>query len=97
MGTNNMTFRQHHPGQAGHPPPADSKVTEEAEEHRMAGAQASQRRGQWTRLVRKIDELRFRARIAGRKHTEAEERDIRNCEAELVTLEAAMEAAGQEP
>ncbi len=59
--------------------------------------QASQRRGQWTRLVRKIDELRFRANVNRREPTEAEARDIRNCEAELVTLEAAMEAAGQPP
>ena len=49
------------------------------------------------RLVQKIDELRFRANVNGREPTEAEARDIRNCAAELVTLEAAMEAAGQPP
>ena len=54
-------------------------------------------RGQWTRLVRKIDELRFRASIQRREQTEAEARDIRHCEAELVTLEAAMNEAGQTP
>ena len=66
-------------------------------DHFAEGARASQRRGQWTRLHRKIDELRFRANIYRREQTEAEARDIRNCEAELVTLEAAMEAAGQKP
>ena len=90
-------MRQHHIGQAGHPAPAPGRRTEETERENRERAQAIQRRGQWTRLVRKIDELRFRARIAGRRHTEAEERDLRNCEAELVTLEAAMEAAGQPP
>ena len=68
----------------------------EDQEH-MARVQASQRRGQWTRLVQKIDELRFRARVSGREPTEAEARDIANCQTELVTLEAAMEAAGQPP
>jgi hypothetical protein len=71
--------------------------SEKLHREHMERCQASQRRGQWTRIVRKIDELRFRARIAGRRHTEAEERDIRNCEAELVTLETAMNAAGQTP
>ncbi len=66
-------------------------------DHFMEGAKAAQRRGQWTRLHRKIDELRFRANIHRREPTEAEARDIRNCETELVTLEAAMNAAGQEP
>lgn len=55
----------------------------------------SQRRGQWVRLHRKIDELEFRATVYRREATEAEARDIANCRAELVTLEAAMEAAGQ--
>ncbi len=63
----------------------------------MECCQASQRRGRWTKLVQKIDELRFRANVNRREPTEAEARDIRNCEAELVTLEAAMEAAGQAP
>ncbi len=63
----------------------------------MERCQASQRRGQWTRLVQKIDELRFRANVYRREPTEAEARDIRNCEAELVTLEAGMEATGQPP
>ncbi len=61
----------------------------EAEEN----ARAIHRRGRWTRLVQKISELRF----GGREPTEAEARDIANCEAELLVLEAAMEAAGQPP
>jgi len=60
-------------------------------------ARASQRRGQWVRLQRKIDELQFRATVYRREPTEAEARDIANCKTELVTLEAAMEAAGQQP
>ncbi len=90
-------MRQHHIGQAGHPAPAPGRRTEETERESRERAQASQRRGQWTRLVRKIDELRFRANVNRREPTEAEARDIRHCEAELVTLEAAMNAAGQPP
>lgn len=78
--------------------PAPNKRDVKAEDAAIQEAfRASQRRGQWTRLVRKIDELRFRANVNRREPTEAEARDIRNCEAELVTLEAAMEAAGQKP
>ncbi len=47
--------------------------------------------------MRKIDELRFRANINRREPTEAEARDLKNCQTELVTLEAAMSAAGQAP
>ena len=91
-------MRQHHPGHGPrHPGPVPGRKTEGTERENRERAQASQRRGQWNRLVRKIDELQFRARRSGRRHTEAEERDIRNCEAELVTLEAAMDAAGQPP
>ncbi|MGR3342766.1 MAG: hypothetical protein ACU0DI_06020 [Paracoccaceae bacterium] len=60
-------------------------------------ARASQRRGQWVRLRGKINELQFGATIYRREPTEAEARDVRNCEADLVTLEAAMNAAGQKP
>ncbi len=70
---------------------------EKPRDHFQEGARASQRRGQWVRLCRKIDELRFRATVFRREPTEAEARDIRNCEAELVTLEAAMNEAGQQP
>jgi hypothetical protein len=78
-------------------PPRILRDAEREDAEAQEGFRASQRRGQWTRLVRKIDELRFRANVNRREPTEAEERDIRNCEAELVTLEAAMEAAGQAP
>ncbi len=71
--------------------------SEQLHRERMERCQASQRRGQWTRLVQKNDELRFRANVNRREPTEAEARDIRNCEAELMTLEAAMDAAGQPP
>ena len=91
-------MRQHHPGLGpGHPAPAPGRKTEETERESRERAQASQRRGQWTRLVQKIDELRFRANVNRREPTEAEARDIANCETELVTLEAAMDAAGQKP
>ncbi len=63
----------------------------------MKRCAASHRRGKCTRLVQKIDELRFHANVNRREPTEAEARDIRNCEAELVTLEAALDAAGQAP
>ena len=63
----------------------------------LAAAQASQRRGQWVRLQRKIDELQFKATVYRREATEPEARDIANCKSELVVLEAAMEAAGQQP
>jgi hypothetical protein len=66
-------------------------------EAHMVRVKASQRRGQWTRLVRRIDELRFRANVNHREPTEAEARDIKNCQIELATVEAAMEAAGQAP
>ena len=38
----------------------------------LEAAQASQRRGQWVRLQRKIDELQFRATVYRRDQTEAE-------------------------
>ncbi len=80
MEASNM--KQHHPGQEPrHPAPAPGRRTKETERESRERAQASQRRGQWTRLVRKIDELRFRASIERREQTEAEARDIRNCEA----------------
>ena len=91
-----MILKQHKIEEIGHPPRILRDSEREHQEH-MARVQASQRRGQWVRLVRKIDELRFRANVNRREPTEAEARDIRNCEAELVTLKAAMEAAGQPP
>ena len=72
-------------------------MDEKRHDHFQEAARASQRRGQWVRLQRKIDECRFRASIERREPTEAEARDIANCRSELATLEAAMEAAGQKP
>ncbi len=91
-----MTLKQHKIEEAGHPRRMLRNSAAEHEAH-MVRVQNSQRRGQWTRLVQKIDELRFRANVNRREPTEAEARDIRHCEAELVTLEAVMEAAGQPP
>ncbi len=75
-------MRQHNLNEGGHPPRILRDSPAEHAEH-MARVQASQRRGQWVRLVRKIDELRFRANVNRREPTEAEARDIRNCERSL--------------
>ncbi len=70
----------------------------EDQEH-MARVQASQRRGQWTRLVQKIDELRFRANVNRREPTEAEARDIRIdlSDEEWAVIEPLLPTGGRGP
>ncbi len=69
-----------------------------AQQHRehMERCAASQRRGQWTRINRKIEEINMRARLRG-SMTDTEQTDLDNCARELATVENMMDKAGQEP